>query len=126
MPAQEPEPEPEPETEPEPEPEAREIPAEILPPGWHSTTNINGVTVYVNHDLRRAQYELPQLESEPELELEHEPEPEQEGGQISDDVLPTGWHRTYTSAGRAVYINHELQRTQFERPEPEPVPAVLR
>ena len=59
----------------------------------------------------------PELESEPEPEpepeLEPEPEPEAEA------PLPAGWHRTTSRIGRIVYVNHDLRRAQYERPEPD-------
>ena len=59
---------------------------------------------------QEAEIELePELEPEPEPELEPEPEPE--------ETLPPGWHRTVSSTGRAVYVNHDMRLAQYDPPE---------
>jgi hypothetical protein len=76
-----------------------------LPSGWEQRTHSDGRAFYVNHSLRKTQWERPVATAASTANVS-----------AASQNLPSGWEARQTPDGRIFYVNHSTRTTQWNHP----------
>ncbi|XP_057304153.1 E3 ubiquitin-protein ligase NEDD4-like isoform X3 [Hydractinia symbiolongicarpus] len=104
-------------------------PESQLPPGWEERRNVNGQTLFIDHNTRTTSWVRPRsstssaVENQSPPEADANPRPERSTERLHPDVpsqsempLPPGWAMQLAQNGRVFFIDHNSRSTVWVDP----------